>query len=576
MALSLSQRFLKQPQHAAPLDPNHPLFKDIVFAYSAGRGLLDGKHPGKSGSFAGTMLYGYGANGKHVRTGAANSHLAFPNIDDYNVLGEVTAVALIRQASATSQGSIVHKAETSGGTNTPFGLLVESTGAISFNRSNAGGSTPFRVWASAATLAVNQLAVIAATQGGEISVPPKFFIDGGFDSGTPTGLYGGTGTGAPTPTSVSLKLGNRTDNFSRFSGEIYDVIILKRVLSASEIADLSRNVWAIWQAPSRRLWVIAAETNLTGTAFGQSNSAGLGNIAQVHGLRAPASTQANPSGADAITLSMVIDLARAEIIHGNSAGTAGVTQNHFLPAVPIAAPVQHAIWATEAVTQKHVAAAASAKQENESSGGKIARGIGNFVPQPAIQQNADGAGSVSQTHILSGIATFAQHGIRVAEAITQNHIAAGASATQENESSTGKIARGIGNFVPQPAIQQNANGAGSVSQTHILSGTAASQLNNAADASLGGERIIETELLTRIASAPVASVKKPGIPVGTPMWLKTTMEILTGRRGNRVEVPKFQELTFSAVPTKGECEALYRYINAVRHSLEQIIKRLDS
>jgi hypothetical protein len=85
-------------------------------------------------------------------------------------------------------------------------------------------------------------------------------------------------------------------------------------------------------------------------------------------------------------------------------------------------------------------------------------------------------------------------------------------------------------------------------------------------------RVFDLFLSTQASTA----IKKPGIPAGTPPWLKTTIEILTGRRGNRVEVPKFQKLTFSAVPTTAECEALYRYINAVRHSLEQIIKRLDS
>jgi hypothetical protein len=86
------------------------------------------------------------------------------------------------------------------------------------------------------------------------------------------------------------------------------------------------------------------------------------------------------------------------------------------------------------------------------------------------------------------------------------------------------------------------------------------------------EKIVDLFLSKQVSTA----IKKPGIPAGTPAWLKITLEILTGRRGNRVEMPKFQALTFSDTPTRAECEALYRYINAVRHSLEQIIKRLDS
>lgn len=72
------------------------------------------------------------------------------------------------------------------------------------------------------------------------------------------------------------------------------------------------------------------------------------------------------------------------------------------------------------------------------------------------------------------------------------------------------------------------------------------------------------------------ALKKPGIPLGTEPWLKTTLEIVLGRRGNRIDVPARQTLTFSATPTKAECEALYDYTNTVRDSLAQLINRLDS
>lgn len=505
MAITLPQRFLKQPQHPAPLDPGHPLFKDIVFAYSAGRGLLDGRHPDKTGTFAGTMQVGYGGGGKYLKTGAASSHLAFGSIDDYNVLGEVTAVALVRQATTTTQGVVIHKCESSGGTNTPFGLLIESSGAVSFNRSNASGSRPFRVWASSATLTANQLAVIAATQGADMSTAPKFFIDGALDSGAATNLYDGAGSGAPTPTPVSLKLGNRTDHLSRFNGEIYDVLVLRRALSAAEIADLSRNIWAVWQAPARRLWVNGNEANnLTGTDSIQSNAAGTGSIAQTQALGATAPTQTNLGSGGAIEASVAIDLAQAAITCGNFAGTAGVTQHHVLP---VAFATQSSTWATSAITQKHVA--------------------------------------------TSG------------------------SATQENTGSTGAIARGIGGLLPQALAQANSSGTKLIIQTHLLVSAAAGQTNRFSHVSLGGGSTVEIALASPTAAAtPV--LRKPGIPPGTPIWLKTTIEILTGRRGNRVEVPKFQALSFSATPTKSECEALYRYINNMRHSLEQIIKRLDS
>lgn len=71
-------------------------------------------------------------------------------------------------------------------------------------------------------------------------------------------------------------------------------------------------------------------------------------------------------------------------------------------------------------------------------------------------------------------------------------------------------------------------------------------------------------------------IKKPGIPSDTDPWLKTTMEIMMGRRGNAIEVPAKKELTFSATPTKAECEELYNYTNSMRDKLEQLIRRFDS
>lgn len=71
-------------------------------------------------------------------------------------------------------------------------------------------------------------------------------------------------------------------------------------------------------------------------------------------------------------------------------------------------------------------------------------------------------------------------------------------------------------------------------------------------------------------------IKKAGIPSDTDPWLKTNMEIMLGRRGNAVTVPKKRALTFSATPTQAECEELYNYTNEIQDALHQMIKRFDS
>ena len=70
--------------------------------------------------------------------------------------------------------------------------------------------------------------------------------------------------------------------------------------------------------------------------------------------------------------------------------------------------------------------------------------------------------------------------------------------------------------------------------------------------------------------------QKPGIPAGTEAWLKTMLEILTGRRGNSIEVPQVPDLTFSATPTQAECQALYDQVKATNEALKKLTERFDS
>jgi hypothetical protein len=133
---------------------------------------------------------------------------------------------------------------------------------------------------------------------------------------------------------------------------------------------------------------------------------------------------------------------------------------------------------------------------------------------------------------------------------------------------------GKGGLAGAPSVQGNTAGNGPIAQTYILVVAASSQLNKASIGTIRNAIVIEAALVSGIVEAP--RIKKPGVPPTAPEWLKTMIEILIGRRGNRIAIPKFQTLTFSATPTKAECEALYRYTNTVRDSLEQLITRMDS
>ena len=58
--------------------------------------------------------------------------------------------------------------------------------------------------------------------------------------------------------------------------------------------------------------------------------------------------------------------------------------------------------------------------------------------------------------------------------------------------------------------------------------------------------------------------------------VRENLEIITGRRNNKIAIPTLTVLTFSATPTKAECAALDYKVNEVYKLLLKVIDRLDS
>lgn len=111
--------------------------------------------------------------------------------------------------------------------------------------------------------------------------------------------------------------------------------------------------------------------------------------------------------------------------------------------------------------------------------------------------------------------------------------------------------------------------------TRLGSGGFAARLHGSFAGKTPDMGVVQDAFLAALVTASYG-IKKPGIPAGTDAWLKTMLEIMLGRRSNTVPVPPRQSLTFSASPTKAECEALYAYVNKIQDALNQIITRFDS
>jgi len=322
-----------------------------------------------------------------------------------------------------------------------------------------------------------------------------------------------------------LWIGNQRGSGLPFlSGRFAYFYLLDKYLDDLSIAAIAANPWQLFQPEGEDAWVPSNERGLSATGPVQKNASGIAGIGQVQPLAPAASAQIQATGEEAVAQSHM--LAGAASAQGNLGVSMPALQGHSLLPVPATQANRGEAGEVELVAASGLLVAGSMQRNTVSTTAVIMQKHLLAVPSWSMQGNASGAGLMLSTHYL----------------ITAN-----------------------------PA-QANTCGAAIIGETFLLAVAASRQSNRAQAAAMAGA-MIESALAR--GHVQQMRIKKPGIPNGTPEWLKTMMEILTGRRGNRIEAPKFQQLTFSPTPTQAECEALYSYTNAVRTALEQVIARTD-
>lgn len=569
------QRFRgKQPKFVPPLD-NQGLgagFQLLMCSASGPIDLVNGR------------VWTPGGNA-HISTGPFGRSLDFDGVDDYytytgypEIVGNVGTLVcwLPRVGVADTFGQIL--LSDSGGV---YHQIVSLSSILFGTAGNSAGS--LSSWFS-----TNNRCLVMASNG--TGAGTKVYLDG-VDTGmawtsAPTGHVAGAKT---------FHIGNYVGGANwDFDGSMLIMGRTRRVWGVHEAkACYDSKGSAIFRIP--RKWVFfssAGVVTLTGENATQANASSTDGITQTHVLTVANAAQANPSSADAITQTQILTAANAA--QANSGGTGAITQDHVLTG-------------------------ANAAQANDSSNVEITLGIAlELTVDPSAQANTSGTGVISQTHALT-IATSVQANTASDPAITQAQILAGANAAQANNSATGAISIAPLELTVDSSTQVNASGTGAISQTHVLVMAPSVQdsiaeasvivqshilaIANTAQANSGGTGAIsistgnlEVAPSTQInlggtgaislvgivadqflADMVISSaLKKPGVPSGTPEWLKTTLEIMLGRRNNKITVPGEQALTFSATPTQAEVQALYAYLNEVRGSLNELVNRLDS
>jgi hypothetical protein len=559
--IALPQRFISQPQYAPELAEAYQDAELLsLFNDGSGQDIAKGNHlvPGIAPSPVVRQ------QGKALGFDGASSRLfstrPIPNAAQFTVFAWVRPAAL----------------------NSGYSRILETHFSSQFYLgSNTGSQYAWIVSNSA----------LEGCAGGQQVVGQRDFLAGVFD-GTSAKLYingvqvGSIGTTTPSTSNYMVAGYSNAGGVFAWKGDIDTVGVFNRAFPASEIWSLYQDPWCLFKAPPKRLWVggssdligdssiqanagsIAAITQayaLTGTASAQANAGDTAAIGQAHILSVSISTQVNASPAMAVT--QVHILAGAASTQGNL-GLSGAIGN---ASEVVSAPSTQANFSgTNRITQVQALTGAASSQANIAGNAAVSTNI-DLVGEASAQANSSGAATIDQAHTLS-VSISAQVNASTEMAVTQVHVFAGAASTQGNLGGSGAISI-ASELVSAPSTQANFCGTGRIARIQALVGANSSQINLSGIGTISDGIVVEPSLTTGIAAT--LRIKKPGIPAGTPEWLKTMIETLTGRRGNRIEAPKFQTLTFSATPTRTECEALYAYLNTVRDALEQLISRMD-
>ena len=536
-AIILPGRFNKQPQYAAPLDKRHWLTKDVTVA-------ITGATPGFNAATSQPLSITSGGSGYSRRLTPHGWSLYTPNGGWASLAlgvdwqGPNTVFALCRVIDIDNPwGGLFNKFST--GTSSQFGVGRRTSndelyGAVNDTTQAIPGST-----VSGLALGSSGFTVLTFTHDGSSTSGMSFYRNG-ILIGT-TAALGVQNSGAG-----NLIIGASRDQSASFDSDAdwMGFVRAKRVLSVGEVAEVSRSMWSLWQAPQKRLWTVSAVTTITGTVTYTNIDDTVSASGTTTVTGSVAATNANDTSTATGTTTVT-----------GSSATANANDTVSASGSPV-------IVGTSATTNADDAVSASGA-------------VGSAVSGSVAYTNVDDTATASGTTTVTGSAAVTN--VDDTASATGTTTVAGTSATTNANDVCAASGEVSADEVTGTVAYTNANDTAAASGTTTIVGLSSTTNTNDTVLAFGVVNagiVVETALTTGITQAD--RIKKPGIPTGTADWLKTFLEIIVGRRGNKIAVPAAQDLTFSATPTQAECEALHAYTNEVREAVNKIITRLDS
>lgn len=409
--------------------------------------------------------------------------------------------------------------------------------------------------------------------GGQQVVGQRDFVCGTFD-GTNRLLYVngvlvGSSTATATSANVKLNVGRIVGSFI-WNGEIDTVGVFSSALAANTIAQIYRAPFSmLFEPPKRYLgFSFSSGSGTTGSlAYINANDTVAANgTTTVTGTLAK--TNLNDTVAASGTTTVTGTLARTNAndtvsASGSPIVTGSLAKTNTNDSLNASGSVGSGITGSLAYTNNNDTVSASGTApvvgtlaETNANDTVAAAGTTTVIGTLATTNANDTAAGTGTTTVVGSFAK------------TNANDTCAASGTVTNPSVSGSLA------------YTNRNDTSAASGTTTINASLAYTNNNdrlSAFGTINNGIVFESALIAGDISPPAnLIIKKPGIPSGTPDWEKTMFEILTGRRGNAIDIPAAQALTFSSTPTQAECQALLAYVNVIRDAQEKLITRFDS
>lgn len=245
--LILPNEWTSQPQTPVGIDWSNPLASRCLAVY------LPANNNSRSGNPSRTVS-SFGIGDTFLRT--SSQHITIPLVRPVSLTGKgATLIGIVNSTNlANSQCSF---ALTDGSSHFSVLFRGDQGGTpISGATWNAPSSSFRQFQGPAYASGVNYVVAFTADTAGNFSI----YVNGVLQSGS----YSNSGT-MPSGNLTTLEIGSSNGTGDYLTGSVFGAIPFEGVLNLQEIRNLSNNLWQIFKAPARRIWVAGAASGSTGT-----------------------------------------------------------------------------------------------------------------------------------------------------------------------------------------------------------------------------------------------------------------------------------------------------------------------